>query len=60
VIAYFSWYVFAYQHIMWHSQYDWLLFAVTIQLALLVVLGTRVRATIQKSASVAAGEFRVE
>jgi hypothetical protein len=60
VIAYLSWYVFAYQHIMWHSQYDWLLFAVTIQLALLVVLGTRVRATIQKSASVAAGEFRVE
>lgn len=33
--GYMSWYIFAYQHIMWHDMYDSLLFAATIQLILI-------------------------
>lgn len=29
-IGYSSWYIFAYQHIMWHKMYDWYIFALTI------------------------------
>lgn len=33
VAGYLSWYVFAYQHIMWHVMYDWYIFALTVGLA---------------------------
>ena len=36
LIAYLSWYVVAYQHIVFHEMYDSLLFAATIQLVFLV------------------------
>jgi hypothetical protein len=42
LICYISWYVFGYQHIMWHRMYDWLLFSVTLQLAILIVVGMRI------------------
>ncbi|EJN23472.1 hypothetical protein PMI36_02712 [Pseudomonas sp. GM79] len=29
-IGYASWYVFAYQHMMWHDMYDWYVFALTL------------------------------
>lgn len=29
-IGYASWYVFAYQHIMWHGMYDWYIFSMTL------------------------------
>lgn len=32
-IGYFSWYIFAYQHIMWHPMYDWYLFSLTFGIA---------------------------
>ncbi|MFT0531670.1 hypothetical protein ACMHYJ_02395 [Castellaniella hirudinis] len=28
--GYASWYIFAYQHIMWHNMYDWYIFALTM------------------------------
>jgi len=31
--GYMSWYIFAYQHIMWHNMYDWYIFALTLGLA---------------------------
>jgi len=40
LLAYGSWYLFAYQHILWHVQYDSLLFAATIQMVLLICLIT--------------------
>ncbi len=33
IIGYLSWYVFAYQHIMWHSMYDWYIFSLTLGLS---------------------------
>jgi hypothetical protein len=41
--VYVSWYLFGYQHIMWHSQYDWYIFAVgiTVPLCLLIALNGR-------------------
>ena len=42
-LAYASWYVFAYQHIMWHYLYDSLLFALTLQMALVVIWSDRLR-----------------
>ena len=36
ISSYISWYVFAYQHIMWHTQFDSLLFTATIQLVLVL------------------------
>lgn len=41
VAAYISWYICAYQHIMWHLQYDSLLFSMTIQLALAIIWSRR-------------------
>ncbi len=41
--GYASWYIFAYQHIMWHSMYDWYIFALTMGLSfglLLVFYGS--------------------
>ncbi len=32
-LGYASWYVFAYQHIMWHAMYDWYIFAMTMGLS---------------------------
>lgn len=51
VLTYISWYVFAYQHIMWHAPYDSLLFAVTIQLAMLVVLAIRIGSFLGRSST---------
>lgn len=31
--GYASWYIFAYQHIMWHNMYDWYIFALTLGLS---------------------------
>ena len=31
--GYASWYIFAYQHMMWHDMYDWYVFALTLGLA---------------------------
>lgn len=31
--GYSSWYVFAYQHIMWHQMYEWYIFSLTMGLA---------------------------
>ena len=42
LIAYVSWYVFGYQHIMWHYPYDSILFASTIQLALIVYIMSKI------------------
>lgn len=33
VVGYLSWYIFAYQHIMWHVMYDWYIFSLTLGLA---------------------------
>lgn len=33
LLGYASWYVFAYQHIMWHSMYDWYIFSLTMGLS---------------------------
>jgi hypothetical protein len=33
LLGYASWYVFAYQHIMWHHQYDWYIFSLTTGLS---------------------------
>lgn len=44
LFAYGSWYVFAYQHILWHGMYDWLIFSISIVPVLAVFmarLGTR-------------------
>ena len=35
--TYLSWYIAGYQHIMWHAQYDSLLFTSTIQLAIVLI-----------------------
>lgn len=32
-LGYASWYIFAYQHMMWHDMYDWYVFALTLGLA---------------------------
>lgn len=32
-VGYISWYIFAYQHIMWHSMYDWYIFSLTMGLS---------------------------
>lgn len=39
-IGYLSWYVFAYQHIMWHPMYDWYIFSLTmgISFSLLILI----------------------
>lgn len=41
-LGYISWYIFAYQHIMWHGMYDWYIFSLTCGLAfaLLVTIYT--------------------
>lgn len=36
--CYLSWYLFAYQHIMWHRHYDWLIFALGIVIPLAGIL----------------------
>lgn len=36
-LAYVSWYVFAYQHMMWHDMYDWYVFALTMGLAFIML-----------------------
>jgi len=36
--GYVSWYVFAYQHIMWHDMYDWYVFSLTLGLAFIMLL----------------------
>ncbi|WP_129126145.1 hypothetical protein [Geomonas oryzae] len=33
VAGYLSWYVCAYQHIMWHTMYDWYIFSLTVGLS---------------------------
>ncbi|EGU32217.1 hypothetical protein VIBRN418_14213 [Vibrio sp. N418] len=33
IVSYLSWYVFAYQHIMWHGMYDWYIFSLTLGLS---------------------------
>ena len=33
VFGYLSWYIFAYQHIMWHRMYEWYIFSLTMGLA---------------------------
>lgn len=40
VFGYLSWYVFAYQHIMWHQMYEWYIFSLTMGLAfsLLIII----------------------
>jgi hypothetical protein len=43
-LAYSCWYVLGYQHIMWHIEYDRLLFASTVQLALTIALVFAMRA----------------
>ena len=39
-LGYLSWYVFAYQHIMWHQMYEWYIFSLTMGLAfsLLIII----------------------
>ncbi|MCG7402266.1 MULTISPECIES: hypothetical protein [Caballeronia] len=32
-VSYASWYIFAYQHIMWHGMYEWYVFALTVSLS---------------------------
>jgi hypothetical protein len=39
LLAYVSWYLFAYQHIMGHKIYDSLIFSTTIQLSFLILVG---------------------
>ena len=39
LLAYCSCYLFSYQHIMYHDFYDTLIFAITVQLAVFIVLG---------------------
>jgi hypothetical protein len=36
--SYFSWYIFGYQHIMWHYMYDWYIFAITIGLGTFLIV----------------------
>jgi hypothetical protein len=36
-VVYLSWYIFAYQHIMWHPMYDWYLFATSVVYPLALV-----------------------
>lgn len=36
--GYASWYIFAYQHIMWHQMYDWYIFALTMGLSFSLLL----------------------
>ena len=36
--GYASWYIFAYQHIMWHDMYDWHIFALTTGLSFSLLL----------------------
>lgn len=36
-LAYASWYVFAYQHMMWHDMYDWYVFALTLGVAFIML-----------------------
>ncbi len=43
IAAYISWYIFAYQHIMWHAQFDSLIFVATIQLVLVLYLANLVK-----------------
>jgi hypothetical protein len=50
VLAYVSWYVFAYQHIVFHAVYDSLLFAATIYLALVFHLAWLVSASSRRPA----------
>ena len=38
VLGYLSWYIFAYQHIMWHQMYEWYIFSLTIGLAFSLLL----------------------
>lgn len=40
ILGYLSWYVFAYQHIMWHQMYEWYIFSLTMGLAfsLLIII----------------------
>jgi len=38
LLGYASWYVFGYQHVMWHYMYDWYIFAVSTGLASIMLL----------------------
>ncbi|EGF32117.1 hypothetical protein IMCC9480_2930 [Oxalobacteraceae bacterium IMCC9480] len=40
VLGYLSWYLLAYQHIMWHRMYDWYIFSLTLGLSfsLLIII----------------------
>lgn len=46
--SYFSWYIFGYQHIMWHYMYDWYIFAVSFGLGT-IFLGASVLQTSSRS-----------
>ena len=43
LITYVSWYVFSYQHIMLHIAYDSLIFAATVQLTVVMMIGMALR-----------------
>jgi hypothetical protein len=38
IFGYASWYVLGYQHIMWHYQYDWYIFALTFGISSILIL----------------------
>lgn len=46
--SYFSWYIFGYQHIMWHYMYDWYIFAVSFGLGT-IFMGASILQTSSRS-----------
>lgn len=49
VLGYLSWYIFAYQHIMWHNMYDWYIFSLTMGLSFILLITIYINVAIEFS-----------
>ena len=47
VLGYSSWYIFAYQHIMWHSMYDWYIFSLTMGFSFILLANIYINMAIE-------------